>query len=72
MPQALIEGEVMAPGVLCPRFRLADGEEISLETLPPGTSLTPGDRLRLTGSFLRASRCQQGRGFAVTAVAPQP
>ncbi|MCE6967294.1 hypothetical protein [Cereibacter sphaeroides] len=73
MQQNRITGTALGRGVLCPQFRLDDGEQISLEGLPPGSSApAPGQRLRLTGSFLRASRCQQGRAFRVTAIAPAP
>lgn len=63
--QTDITGEFLAPDVLCPRFRLIDGEEISLDSLPSDPALRPGARLRLTGRFLRASRCLQGRAFDV-------
>lgn len=63
--QTDITGEFLAPDVLCPRFRLIDGEEISLDSLPSDPALRPGARLRLTGRFLRVSRCLQGRAFDV-------
>jgi len=67
----VIDGEVIGAGVLCPQFRLLTGETISLESLPPAApALTPGLRLRLSGQFARASRCQQGRAFLVQDIAP--
>ena len=65
----VIDGEMIGAGVLCPQFRLLTGETISLESLPPA-ALTPGQRLRLSGQFARASRCQQGRAFLVQDIAP--
>ncbi len=68
-----IDGEVIGAGVLCPQFRLLTGETISLESLPPATpALTPGARLRLSGQFARASRCQQGRAFLVRDITAAP
>lgn len=69
----VIDGEVIGAGVLCPQFRLLTGETISLESLPPAApALTPGLRLRLSGQFARASRCQQGRAFLVQDIVPAP
>lgn len=68
-----IDGEVIGAGVLCPQFRMLSGEAISLESLSPATpTLTPGLRLRLSGQFARASRCQQGRAFLVQDVTIRP
>jgi hypothetical protein len=65
-----IEGTFLGQGTLCPRLRLADGETISLERLPPGTTLPdPGTALHLTGRFARASRCMEGRAFLASAIA---
>ncbi|MDP3961123.1 MAG: hypothetical protein Q8Q26_13875 [Pseudorhodobacter sp.] len=69
----VIDGEVIGAGVLCPQFRLLSGEAISLESLPPAApALTPGARLRLSGQFARASRCQQGRAFVVQDITAAP
>lgn len=69
----IIDGEVIGPGVLCPQFRLDSGEDISLEALPEGLHpLQPGLRLRLTGEFVRVSRCMQGRGFRVSGLTDPP
>lgn len=63
----IIQGVLIGPGVLCPQFRLDGGEQISLESaLPEG--LAQGVPVRLSGRFLRASRCQQGRAFAVSGI----
>lgn len=73
MHDETITGEVIADGVLCPQFRTDTGEDISIEALPAGApDLKPGDRLRLTGQFIRVSRCMQGRGFVVSQIDAPP
>lgn len=60
----IIEGTVLGPGAPCIQFRLADGRTVSLENA--GADGYPaGARLRLTGHFVRMSRCMQGPGFLV-------
>lgn len=61
-----IDGEVIGPGVECVQFRMASGEQISLQGSPV-LQLQPGTPVRLTGVFLRMSTCMQGRTFRVSA-----
>lgn len=66
-----ISGTVLGPGAPCIQFRLSDGRVISLENVGPAECPT-GAQLRLTGHFVRMSRCMQGPGFQVLHQEDQP
>lgn len=64
-----VTGVFIGPGVECPQFQTQDGEQISLRG--DGVDrLVANTTLHLTGQFLRASPCMQGRTFRVTSVMP--
>jgi hypothetical protein len=60
-----IMGEFLGRGVECAQLRLHTGEQISIEG-QDFSAVTPGTVLRLTGDFVRMSRCMQGRAFVVS------
>jgi hypothetical protein len=58
-----LEGVTAGRGVVCPLFRLDDGEMISLTGWHPEAE----GRYRLTGRWQVNSNCMQGRSFRVEA-----
>ncbi len=58
-----IEGTTAGMGVVCPLFRLDDGETVTLSGWRPEAQ----GRYRLTGRWQRFSNCMQGRTFRVDA-----
>jgi hypothetical protein len=63
-----ITGTPAGRGVVCPLFRLDDGEVISLTGAAPQGEA----RVVLSGFWLLRSPCQQGRTFRVQAVRTLP
>jgi hypothetical protein len=57
-----LRGTVAPAGAVCPQVRLSSGETISVEGLPRELREV-GRRIEMQGTFLRDSRCQQGRAF---------
>ena len=60
---ATITGQFVGRGVICERFKLADGETISLSGDHPEP--TPGVEVTLSGRWALESKCMQGREFRV-------
>lgn len=59
-----IVGTFVGAGVLCPQFRLEDGETVSLSGAVPA-EITAGTELTLNGRWAFESKCMQGREFRV-------
>lgn len=65
----IVEGEHLGKGAECAQFRLASGEQISLDGADM-RQFAIGDRLQVTGHFVRISTCMQGRAFLVQKAGP--
>lgn len=61
-----ITGAHAGPGVVCPQFRLADGETVSLSG--DTASVAAAGTVTLRGRWMTRTKCMQGREFRVEGV----
>lgn len=59
-----ISGTFAGQGIVCPQFRMDDGETISLSGAYPA-QMKLGEKLTLSGRWAPESKCMQGREFRV-------
>jgi hypothetical protein len=65
-----IEAIIIERGAVCPRARLASGENVSL--MGVDRNLAVGSRIKMMGQFVRFSNCQQGRTFHASTYSTTP
>jgi hypothetical protein len=62
--QTTLEVRIVAAGISCPLARMSNGNVISLMGLMK--RLPVNTKLKLHGTWIKRSTCQQGRSFQVT------